>query len=201
MKIAAVTKLKHGDLYEALEKAGITQSQLARDIGHDSYRISNYVCLKVRPTEEIACKIQIALGKYGVYIDIDKAWPREFKGINKSAKQVVIKEIPLDRLIDETERKQISANESYDVVQTLLIKERKRELLNAMNEALAFKEAECIKLFYGLNEDNEPYTLGEIGRIFRVTRERVRQLINKGCRELIEWLNKKGNEEIKDAIT
>ncbi len=60
-----------------------------------------------------------------------------------------------------------------------MLKERIREVLNT----LTFREREIIKLRYGLG-DGYTYTLEEVGRIFRVTRERVRQIEAKALRKL-----------------
>ena len=48
---------------------------------------------------------------------------------------------------------------------------------------LSFREREIIKLRYGIG-DGYTYTLEEVGRIFRVTRERVRQIEAKAVRKL-----------------
>ncbi|MGL4944009.1 MAG: RNA polymerase sigma factor RpoD/SigA [Thermoguttaceae bacterium] len=50
----------------------------------------------------------------------------------------------------------------------------KREL-NQLLQTLSYREREILKLRYGL-ENGYSYTLEEVGRIFRVTRERVRQI-------------------------
>ena len=50
-------------------------------------------------------------------------------------------------------------------------------------QTLTFREREIIKLRYGIG-DGYTYTLEEVGRIFRVTRERVRQIEAKAVRKL-----------------
>ncbi|MEQ1902660.1 MAG: sigma-70 family RNA polymerase sigma factor [Pirellulaceae bacterium] len=50
-------------------------------------------------------------------------------------------------------------------------------------EHLNFREREILKLRYGLT-DGYAYTLEEVGRIFSVTRERVRQIESKAVRKL-----------------
>jgi RNA polymerase primary sigma factor len=47
--------------------------------------------------------------------------------------------------------------------------------MNEVLKTLTYREREIIKLRYGL-EDGYPYTLEEVGRIFKVTRERIRQI-------------------------
>ncbi len=48
---------------------------------------------------------------------------------------------------------------------------------------LTYREREILKLRYGAG-DGYLYTLEEVGRIFKMTRERVRQLECKGLRKL-----------------
>ena len=60
-----------------------------------------------------------------------------------------------------------------------LLRERIEELLNT----LTFREREIIRLRYGL-VDGYAYTLEEVGRIFKVTRERVRQIEAKAVSKL-----------------
>jgi len=48
---------------------------------------------------------------------------------------------------------------------------------------LTYREREIIRLRYGLT-DGYTYTLEEVGRIFQVTRERVRQIESKAVRKL-----------------
>ena len=58
-----------------------------------------------------------------------------------------------------------------------------KERIDDVLESLTFREREIIKLRYGIG-DGYTYTLEEVGRIFRVTRERVRQIEAKAIRKL-----------------
>lgn len=58
-----------------------------------------------------------------------------------------------------------------------------RERLDEALSALSFREREIIRLRFGL-ADGYAYTLEEVGRIFSVTRERVRQIEAKAVRKL-----------------
>jgi RNA polymerase primary sigma factor len=60
-----------------------------------------------------------------------------------------------------------------------MLKERIDDVLST----LTFREREIVKLRYGIG-DGYTYTLEEVGRIFRVTRERVRQIEAKAVRKL-----------------
>jgi RNA polymerase primary sigma factor len=58
-----------------------------------------------------------------------------------------------------------------------------KERLNAVMGDLTYREREIIRLRYGL-ADGYAYTLEEVGKIFSVTRERVRQIESKAVRKL-----------------
>jgi len=58
-----------------------------------------------------------------------------------------------------------------------------REKIEALLKTLTYREREIIRLRYGLG-DGYTYTLEEVGRIFKVTRERVRQIEAKAVRKL-----------------
>jgi len=58
-----------------------------------------------------------------------------------------------------------------------------REKIEALLKTLTYREREIIRLRYGLG-DGYTYTLEEVGRIFRVTRERVRQIEAKAVNKL-----------------
>jgi RNA polymerase primary sigma factor len=58
-----------------------------------------------------------------------------------------------------------------------------RERVDEALKRLSFREREIIKLRFGLG-DGYNYTLGEIGYIFGITRERVRQLEKRALEKL-----------------
>ncbi|MFM7520651.1 MAG: sigma-70 family RNA polymerase sigma factor [Planctomycetota bacterium] len=58
-----------------------------------------------------------------------------------------------------------------------------RDRIESLLKTLTYREREIIRLRYGLS-DGYTYTLEEVGRIFRVTRERVRQIEAKAVKKL-----------------
>lgn len=58
-----------------------------------------------------------------------------------------------------------------------------REKIESLLKTLTYREREIIRLRYGLG-DGYTYTLEEVGRIFKVTRERVRQIESKAVSKL-----------------
>ena len=58
-----------------------------------------------------------------------------------------------------------------------------KERIDLILKTLSYREREIIKLRYGIG-DGYTYTLEEVGRIFKVTRERVRQVEAKAIRKM-----------------
>jgi RNA polymerase primary sigma factor len=58
-----------------------------------------------------------------------------------------------------------------------------KDRIEAVLKTLTYREREIIKLRYGIG-DGYTYTLEEVGKIFKVTRERVRQVEAKAIRKL-----------------
>jgi RNA polymerase primary sigma factor len=94
--------------------------------------------------------------------------------------------ISLDRPVGESEDSYFgdfiedeSAESPVESAGAEMLKDRIEEVL----KTLTYREREIIKLRYGIG-DGYTYTLEEVGRIFKVTRERVRQVEAKAIRKL-----------------
>jgi len=74
-----------------------------------------------------------------------------------------------------------------------------REKIEALLKTLTYREREIIRLRYGLG-DGYTYTLEEVGRIFKVTRERVRQIEAKAVRKLQHPVRSKQLEGFLERI-
>ncbi len=94
--------------------------------------------------------------------------------------------ISLDRPIGESEDSYfgdfIEDNEVDSPVASAT-QEMLKERIDSVLKTLSYREREIIKLRYGIG-DGYTYTLEEVGRIFKVTRERVRQVEAKAIRKL-----------------
>jgi RNA polymerase primary sigma factor len=118
--------------------------------------------------EEIASESQISL--------------EETKRVLKIAKHPISLDRPIgegddsyfgDFIEDETAESPVSA----------ATHEMLKEKIESVLHTLSFREREIIKLRYGIGT-GYTYTLEEVGRIFKVTRERVRQIEAKAIKKL-----------------
>lgn len=62
--------------------------------------------------------------------------------------------------------------------------EKKNETLQEVLRELSYREREILKMRYGLCQDGYIYTLREVGRVFKLDPERVRQIEAKAIRKL-----------------
>ena len=94
--------------------------------------------------------------------------------------------ISLDRPIGESEDSYFGdfiEDDEVDSPVASATQEMLKERIDVVLKTLSYREREIIKLRYGIG-DGYTYTLEEVGRIFKVTRERVRQVEAKAIRKL-----------------
>jgi len=94
--------------------------------------------------------------------------------------------ISLDRPVGESEDSYFGDFIEDDDVESPAMaatQEMLKDKIDNVLKTLTYREREIIKLRYGLG-DGYTYTLEEVGRIFKVTRERVRQIEAKAVRKL-----------------
>jgi len=65
-----------------------------------------------------------------------------------------------------------------------VMKHNLRDVTNSALQSLSPREQEIVRMRYGLNETGKEYTLQEVGEIFQVTRERIRQIEEKALLKL-----------------
>jgi len=59
-----------------------------------------------------------------------------------------------------------------------------REVINSALQLLSSREQQIVRMRYGLNETGKEYTLQEVGEVFQLTRERIRQIEEKALLKL-----------------
>jgi RNA polymerase primary sigma factor len=94
--------------------------------------------------------------------------------------------VSLDRPVGESEDSYFGdfiEDQSTDSPVSSATQEMLKDKIDYVLKTLTYREREIIKLRYGLG-DGYTYTLEEVGRIFKVTRERVRQIEAKAVRKL-----------------
>jgi RNA polymerase sigma factor (sigma-70 family) len=138
MKITAITKYKHGELYAILQRIGWTQSELARQTDMHASEIGLIINLVRRPTAKQADAIQKAIGTAGEYLDVLAEWPEAFEGLKRGYKREQTAEVELENLIGNREAMMLPAPDTEDT------SELDNALQNVLNQ-LPNRERSIIK--------------------------------------------------------
>jgi RNA polymerase primary sigma factor len=108
--------------------------------------------------------------------------PDEVESIKRSARAPISLEKPVG---DEegSEFGQFIADEQAESPFDRAVEILAQEVLRSALESLSYRERRVLELRYGLGGQH-PYTLEELGRAFKVTRERIRQIENQSLKKL-----------------
>lgn len=142
-------------LYETISRIKKTTKLLSQEMGR-------------KPTEEeIATRMEITIEK--------------LRFIAKSAQLPISLETPIGK--EEDSRLGDFIESDSETPEDQVSKNLLREDLESVLDTLSPRERDVLKLRYGL-DDGRMKTLEEIGQIFNVTRERIRQIEAKALRKL-----------------
>jgi len=128
------------------------------------------------------------LQKFGREATVEEIAEEADMNIEETSRVLKISKYPisLDRPIGESEDSYFGdfiEDDGIDSPMASAAQEMLKERLDGVLKTLSYREREIIKLRYGIG-DGYTYTLEEVGRIFKVTRERVRQVEAKAIRKL-----------------
>jgi len=181
MKITAITKIKNGVLYEALQLAGWSQSTLAIKSGITPSSIGQYCNLKIVPTSEMKARIIKAFWENGVPFNPEDAWPEGLKSGSFDGKTIHVKtvDIPDEMILQGVDMDALPAGKS-EINKTI-------EQINDVEQAFSVltpREEKVMRLRFGLDKDGYENTYRTIGNLFDLSVERIRQIEGKALRKL-----------------
>jgi RNA polymerase primary sigma factor len=131
---------------------------------------------------------KVLVQKFGREPTIEELANEAEMSIDETSRVVKMSKHPisLDRPIGESEDSYFGdfiEDDEVDSPVASATQEMLKERIDMVLKTLSYREREIIKLRYGIG-DGYTYTLEEVGRIFKVTRERVRQVEAKAIRKL-----------------
>lgn len=148
-------------------------------------RLPNYLSNRLRKVRHVTRDLSQQLGRQPTLDEISELveqTPEELRQLIDYARLPISLDKPVGE-DGETELLNFVENDSeptpFTSVQQTMLEE---DIENALDE-LSEREASIIKLRFGL-EGNRSHTLKELGEIFGVTRERIRQIQQKALRKL-----------------
>ena len=148
-------------------------------------RLPNYLSNRLRKVRHVTRDLSQQLGRQPTLDEISEhveQTPEELRQLIDYARLPISLDKPVGE-DGETELLDFVENDSeptpFTSVQQTMLEE---DIVSALDE-LSEREASIIKLRFGL-EGNRSHTLKELGEIFGVTRERIRQIQQKALRKL-----------------
>jgi RNA polymerase primary sigma factor len=146
---------------------------------------------------------KVLVQKFGREPTIEELADEAEMSIDETNRVVKISKHPisLDRPIGESEDSYFGdfiEDDEVDSPVSSATQEMLKERIDMILKTLSYREREIIKLRYGIG-DGYTYTLEEVGRIFKVTRERVRQVEAKAIRKLQHPVRSRRLEGFLDA--
>jgi len=146
---------------------------------------------------------KVLVQKFGREPTIEELADEAEMSIDETNRVVKISKHPisLDRPIGESEDSYFGdfiEDDAVDSPVASATQEMLKERIDMILKTLSYREREIIKLRYGIG-DGYTYTLEEVGRIFKVTRERVRQVEAKAIRKLQHPVRSRRLEGFLDA--
>lgn len=129
-------------------------------------------------------KMSECLGREPTDYELAEELKLDVAKIKKGREAISINTISLDEPFDtsngDSQRLgEIIPDESAQDSSKVLIRDEDKETIRKLMASLSPRESRVVELRLGLNGSDEPMTLEEIGAVYRLTRERIRQIQNK----------------------
>lgn len=105
------------------------------------------------------------------------------KAIQKMQKAITMEPISLEQLLKNVDESFLIAHTENEQLDREISKSQAKSVVNDLLTLLPPQTAKIISMRYGINS-NDDMTLDEIGKVYGVTRERVRQIENSGLKIL-----------------
>lgn len=162
---------------QAITRALADHSRTIRIPVHMVETISKYTQARRKLMQELGREPLAEEVAIEMNVSVDK-----IRHIQKISQEVISLESPVGEKEDSTLSEFIEDEKTLSpsqVVSRELLKDQIREVLNDLTD----RERKILELRFGLS-DNNPHTLEEVGKVFGVTRERIRQIEAKALEKI-----------------
>lgn len=183
MKIQTKISFRNADILEILQKHGISIKQFAERSGINYASVINVISFNTLLKKESQVKFMQALQELEPSVMYEDIFGESAEKARKifGRTNVSVNEIPDESFIRIGNLEFIDSISEDEVINKINNQDLKLIIDNNL-KTLSKREEEVIKLLFGI--DCSPWTLGEIGEKFELTKERVRQIKEKAIRRL-----------------
>jgi RNA polymerase sigma factor (sigma-70 family) len=181
LRVAVVSKLKHGDLKSVLMERGWSQSDLARFLDTSPTTIGHLINLRERPSSSWLTEDRIQK-----LFDLTKKLPEDLwpDWVSNDLLDRVPREVVRTGGVTPRQLQGIESAYLLEAPQESVVLTREMsEALNDVLTELTPRERVVLQMRFGLNGYDEQ-TLEQVGAILSIGSERVRQIEAKGVRKL-----------------
>ncbi len=185
-------RAKHALLVRWRERHGLNQAAAGLAAGVSQGRWSTVECLRF---QDVSYRVLEAIAQL-LDVAVTEICPEEVFRSNLNVRWSLEREISAGHLLEAGQQARSMLPAPVDV---MIRREEVEHLLEVMKKTLTYREREIIKLRYGIGGDGYTYMLEEVGRIFKVTDERVRQIEARALQKLYQKLGQPPQDAAVDA--
>ncbi len=179
MLVALVAKMRNGRLLRYRKDNCVTQKAAAELAGISP---TAWCAIEGMRFKDVSWR-NVRLVADFLEVSTEEICPEAMRKMNLRLEATAYKECEANLLMARDTENRLTLPSPADTEDGEQRTAMQREAIDDILKTLTYREREIIKLRYGIG-DGYTYTLEEISRIFKVTRERVRQVEAKAIRKL-----------------
>lgn len=174
MLIGITARARNGIMLKYRIEHGLTQVAAARQLGIHPQIWNSMELLRFdanRLSWNQVTKVAKSLGCLP-----EELIPEELRGYDCRVSKVVFRQVEAERMLAERTAQRMILPAPDKQVELEDLRNVSARRIEKSLKKLTYRQREILKLRFGLNERRKTYTLEEIGRMFKITRERVRSI-------------------------
>jgi RNA polymerase sigma factor (sigma-70 family) len=187
-RVGLKTRVFNFNLWTAFNDIGRTRQEIARDLGVSWGTLNDYVRFKRYPNEERKIKMALYLG-----VTVDNIFPEEIQDIRIEHQPPAMSFTRQEAMVAGFLP---SDDGDIEALEDNLQRDANAALVRSAMDSLNPREKRVLEERFGMDGEDTK-TLVEVGRLFGVTPERVRQIERKALRKL---RHPKNSKKLKEAL-
>lgn len=179
MLIAVVAKMRNGLLLRYRKERGLTQKDAAEQA---EVPATSWNAIETMRFRDVSWKWITTVANF-LEVSANDICPEVLRKKNLRLEATAYRECQAHLLEAQQAENRLTLPSPRDVIESEELRSMQKVGIEQVLKTLTYREREIIKLRYGIG-DGCTYTLEECGRIFKISRERVREVEAKAIRKL-----------------